>query len=246
MTRSRALDGNVPNPLAATYYVQRASAGLMITEGTQVSPQGVGYIRTPGIHSPEQVAGWKQHHRRRASRRRHDLRAALARRPRLASGFPRRRAAGRALGAAGRRRSLHQQRQGQDPDAARARDQRDPGIVEQFRKGAENAKAAGFDGVELHGANGYLLDQFLRDGSNHRTDAYGGSLDQARAVAARSRRGGRRCLRRQPRRLQALALLPGLLDVRFQSGRDLLAYREGARQARARLSARRRKRSPGR
>src|SRR5688500_5388630 len=59
MTRSRAIEGNVPNPLATTYYVQRASAGLMITEGTQVSPQGVGYIRTPGIHSPEQVAGWK-------------------------------------------------------------------------------------------------------------------------------------------------------------------------------------------
>ena len=59
MTRSRALDGNVPNPLAATYYGQRASAGLLVTEGTQVSPQGVGYIRTPGIHSPEQVAGWR-------------------------------------------------------------------------------------------------------------------------------------------------------------------------------------------
>src|SRR5262249_7513619 len=60
MTRSRALDGGVPNPLAATYYVQRSSAGLIVTEGTQVSPQGVGYIRTPGIHTPEQVAGWKQ------------------------------------------------------------------------------------------------------------------------------------------------------------------------------------------
>ena len=60
MTRSRALDGNVPNPLAATYYVQRASAGLIMTEATQVSPQGVGYIRTPGIHSPEQVAGWRK------------------------------------------------------------------------------------------------------------------------------------------------------------------------------------------
>jgi N-ethylmaleimide reductase len=59
MTRSRALDGNVPNPLAATYYVQRASAGLIVTEATQISPQGVGYIRTPGMHSPEQVAGWK-------------------------------------------------------------------------------------------------------------------------------------------------------------------------------------------
>src|ERR1700730_19357210 len=60
MTRSRALDGNVPNPIARTYYVQRASAGLMLTEATQVSPQGVGYIRTPGLHSPEQVAGWKE------------------------------------------------------------------------------------------------------------------------------------------------------------------------------------------
>ena len=85
MTRSRALDGNVPNPLAATYYAQRAAAGLIITEATQVSPQGVGYIRTPGIHSAEQVAGWRAGDGRSASRRRQDLRAALACRPDLAS-----------------------------------------------------------------------------------------------------------------------------------------------------------------
>src|SRR5271155_1992948 len=60
MTRSRALEGNVPNPIAATYYAQRASAGLLVTEATQVSPQGIGYIRTPGIHSPAQVAGWRK------------------------------------------------------------------------------------------------------------------------------------------------------------------------------------------
>ena len=92
MTRSRALDGNVPNPLAATYYAQRASAGLIITEATQVSPQGVGYIRTPGIHSAEQVAGWKQVTDAVHRGGRHDLRAALACRARVASGLPRRRA----------------------------------------------------------------------------------------------------------------------------------------------------------
>ena len=107
MTRSRAIDGNVPNPLAATYYAQRASAGLLITEATQVSPQGIGYIRTPGMHSPAQVAGWRQGHRRRPQGRRPDLRAALARRARLASGLSQRQIAGRPVGAPGRRRSLH-------------------------------------------------------------------------------------------------------------------------------------------
>jgi N-ethylmaleimide reductase len=176
MTRSRALDGNVPNPLAATYYVQRASAGLMITEGTQVSPQGVGYIRTPGIHSPEQVEGWKRvtdavhrvggtifaqlwHVGRVSHPDFHD--GAL---PVAPSALP---VDGEAFTSNGKVKI---------PTPRALETAEIPGIIMQFRKGAQNAKAAGFDGVEIHGANGYLLDQFLRDGSNHRTDAYGGSL----------------------------------------------------------------------
>jgi N-ethylmaleimide reductase len=176
MTRSRALEGNVTNPLAATYYVQRASAGLMITEGTQVSPQGVGYIRTPGIHSPEQVEGWKRVtdavHRVGGT-----IFAQLWHVGRVShpdfhgSELP---VAPSALPVEGE--AFTQNGKVKIPTPRALATSEIPGIVEQFRKSAQNAKAAGFDGVELHGANGYLLDQFLRDGANHRTDAYGGSL----------------------------------------------------------------------
>lgn len=176
MTRSRALDGNVPSSLAATYYAQRASAGLIVTEAAQVSPQGVGYIRTPGIHSAEQVAGWKTitdtvhraggkmfaqlwHVGRVSHPDFHD--GAL---PVAPSSLP---VEGEAFTTRGRTKLV-------TPRALETSEL--PGIVAQFRTAAENAKAAGFDGVELHGANGYLLDQFLRDGANRRTDAYGGSL----------------------------------------------------------------------
>jgi N-ethylmaleimide reductase len=176
MTRSRAVEGNVPNPLAATYYAQRASAGLIVTEASQVSPQGVGYIQTPGIYSAEQVAGWKTitkavhqaggiifaqlwHVGRISHPDFHD--GAL---PVAPSALP---VDGEAFTTRGKTKLV-------TPRALETDEI--PGIVAQFRKGAENAKAAGFDGVEIHGANGYLLDQFLRDGSNHRTDAYGGSL----------------------------------------------------------------------
>jgi N-ethylmaleimide reductase len=177
MTRGRAVDGNVPNSLAAAYYAQRASAGLIITEATQVSPQGVGYIRTPGIHSAEQVAGWKTitdavhraggkifsqlwHVGRVSHPDFHD--GAL---PVAPSALP---VEGEAYTPRGPAKLV-------TPRALETNEI--PGIVAQFRKAAENAKAAGFDGVELHGANGYLLDQFLRDGSNRRTDAYGGSVE---------------------------------------------------------------------
>ena len=176
MTRSRALEGNVPNPLAATYYAQRAGAGLIITEATQVSPQGVGYIRTPGIHSHEQVTGWLQvteavhraggkifaqlwHVGRVSHPDFHD--GALPVAPSAIA------ADGEVFTTRGRTRMV----------TPRALDLDElPRIVAQFKKGAENARAAGFDGVELHGANGYLLDQFLRDGTNRRTDAYGGDI----------------------------------------------------------------------
>jgi N-ethylmaleimide reductase len=177
MTRSRAVAGNVPNPLAATYYAQRASASLIVTEATQVSPQGVGYIRTPGIHSAEQVAGWKAvtdavhraggkifaqlwHVGRVSHPDFHD--GAL---PVAPSALP---VDGEAFTTRGRTKLV-------TPRALETSEI--SGIVAQFRQGAENAKAAGFDGVELHGANGYLLDQFLRNGSNQRTDAYGGTLE---------------------------------------------------------------------
>jgi N-ethylmaleimide reductase len=176
MTRSRAVEGNVPNPLAGTYYAQRATAGLIVSEGTQVSQQGVGYIRTPGIHSPEQVAGWRQvteavhraggkifaqlwHVGRISHPDFHEGELPVAPSAIAADGevFTHR---GRTKMVAPRALEIHEL----------------PGIVAQFKKGAENAKAAGFDGVELHGANGYLLDQFLRDGANRRSDLYGGSI----------------------------------------------------------------------
>jgi N-ethylmaleimide reductase len=176
MTRGRALEGNVPNPLAATYYAQRASAGLQITEASQVSPQGVGYIRTPGMHSQAQVAGWKKitdavhaaggkifaqlwHVGRVSHPAFHNGELPIA-----PSALP---VEGEAFTNNGRVKIV-------TPRALALNEL--PGVVAQFRAAAENAKTAGFDGVELHGANGYLLDQFLRDGSNHRTDAYGGSI----------------------------------------------------------------------
>jgi N-ethylmaleimide reductase len=177
MTRSRALAGNVPNPIAAVYYAQRASAGLIITEGTQVSPQGVGYIRTPGMHSPEQVAGWtvvtdavhkaggrifaQLWHVGRVSHP--DFHGGAL--PVAPSAIA---AIGDAFTPEGRK-ALDVPRALTPDDIAE--------VVEQFRRGAEHAKAAGFDGVELHGANGYLLDQFLRDGANRRNDRYGGSIE---------------------------------------------------------------------
>lgn len=176
MTRSRAVEGRVPNPLAAEYYAQRAGAGLIITEATQVSPQGIGYVRTPGIHSPEQVAGWKKitdavhkaggkiflqlwHVGRISHSDFHDGRPPVS---------------ASAIAAVGQTWTEQGQKDYSTPRALDASEL--PGIVEDFRKGAQNAKDAGFDGVEIHGANGYLLDQFTRDGSNQRTDNYGGSL----------------------------------------------------------------------
>lgn len=192
MTRSRALvDGNVPNPLAVTYYVQRASAGLLITEATQVSPQGVGYIRTPGMHSPEQVAGW-----RKVTDAVHEAGGVIYAQlwhvgrmshPDFHGGQPP--VAPSAIPVDGEVFTFNGRTRMVTPRALETKEI--PGIVEDFRRAAENARAAGFDGVELHGSNGYLLDQFLRDGSNRRTDAYGGSIENrarfplevARAVA---------------------------------------------------------------
>ena len=171
MTRSRALAGNVPNPLATTYYVQRAAAGLIITEGTQVSPQGVGYIRTPGIHSAEQVAGWRKMtdtvHQAGGKIFAQLWHVGRVSHPDFHGGaLP---VAPSALPVEGEVFTPQGKKKIGTPRALEAGEI--PGIVEQFRRGAENAKRAGFDGVELHGANGYLLDQFAKDGSNKRTAA---------------------------------------------------------------------------
>jgi N-ethylmaleimide reductase len=176
MTRSRAERDGVPGALAPLYYAQRASAGLIVTEATQVAPEGQGYILTPGIHSNAQVAGW-----RRVTTAVHA-------------------AGGRIflqLWHVGRVSHVSFQPGGAPPVSASAvtlegdawtYDGMQPhstpralatdeiaAVVAQFRRGAELAKEAGFDGVEIHGANGYLVDQFLRDGTNRRTDRYGGS-----------------------------------------------------------------------
>jgi N-ethylmaleimide reductase len=176
MTRSRALDGNVQNPLAATYYAQRATAGLIVTEATQVSPQGVGYIHTPGIHSAAQVTGWRQVteavHRAGGKIFAQLWHVGRVSHPDFHGGaLP---VAPSAIAADGEVFTPSGRTKMVTPRALELTEL--PGIVAQFRQGAENAKAAGFDGVELHGANGYLLDQFLRDGANRRTDAYGGSI----------------------------------------------------------------------
>ena len=178
LTRSRAVGGSrVPNALMAEYYVQRASAGLILSEATAVTPQGVGYADTPGIWSDEQVAGWKlvtdAVHKAGGRIFLQLWHVGRISDPYFLDGeLP---VAPSAIAASGHVSLLRPQRPFVTP---RALDTAEiPGIVAAYRKGAENAKAAGFDGVEVHGANGYLLDQFLRDKSNHRTDAYGGGIE---------------------------------------------------------------------
>ena len=182
LTRNRASPGQVPNELMREYYAQRADpatgAGLLITEATQVCPEGQGYLDTPGIHSAEQVAGWRR-----------ITDAVHARGGRIVV----------QLWHVGRISHVSLQRGGQAPVSSTARpagtktylaggfatcsppralaSDEIPGVVEQYRRAALNAMAAGFDGVEVHGANGYLIDQFLRDSINDRSDAYGGAID---------------------------------------------------------------------
>ena len=182
LTRNRASPGQVPNELMREYYAQRADpasgAGLIVTEATQVCPEGQGYLDTPGIHSAEQVAGWRR-----------ITDAVHARGGRIVV----------QLWHVGRISHVSLQRGGQAPVSSTARPagtktyiaggfatcsppralatEEIPGVVEQYRRAALNAMAAGFDGVEVHGANGYLIDQFLRDSINDRSDAYGGAIE---------------------------------------------------------------------
>lgn len=177
LTRRRAGESRVPNALMATYYAQRASAGLILSEATSVTPMGVGYADTPGIWSGEQVEGWKL-----VTRAVHDQGGRIflqlwhvgrISHPVFLGGeLP---VAPSAIAAEGHVALVRPKQPYPVPRALETSEI--PGIIEAYRRGAENAKAAGFDGVEIHGANGYLLDQFLQDISNQRTDAYGGSIE---------------------------------------------------------------------
>ena len=176
LTRNRALPGNIPGPMTETYYRQRASAGLIITEASPVCDEGHGYPRTPGIHSAEQVAGWRAvtdavH----AEGGRIFLQLWHVGRPRVktetAIETP---VAPSALKPAGQVWTGSGLQDYVTPRAL-ARDEL-PGIIAAYRQAALNAQDAGFDGVEVHGANGYLLDQFLRSSTNQRDDDYGGPI----------------------------------------------------------------------
>ena len=179
LTRMRAGPGGVPTPLNAQYYAQRASAGLNITEATAISVQGHGYPQMPGIHTAEQVAGWRLvtdavhakggrivlqivHHGRWSHSSYNPDRG----RPVAPS----------AIAPPGQAYTpTFEQRPYETPRALEIEEL--PTIVRDFRQAARNARQAGFDAVEIHGANGFLLDQFLQDGSNRRTDAYGGTIE---------------------------------------------------------------------
>jgi N-ethylmaleimide reductase len=178
LTRSRAGPGNVPNQLNALYYAQRASCGLIISEATQISPDGQGYISTPGIHSAEQIEGWR----------------CVTQAVHVAGGHivlqlwhvgrishPSFQPGGAAPVAPSAIRPKGQAftEKGFEPiPTPRALETAEiPAIVRQYAQAARNALAAGFDGVEVHAANGYLIDQFLRDQTNKRTDRYGGSIE---------------------------------------------------------------------
>jgi len=184
MTRNRAGPGNAPTAMNATYYAQRARAGLIVTEGTQISPQGVGYPGTPGIHSADHIAGWRlvtdAVHARGGRIFLQLWHVGRISHPTLQPGgaLP---VAPSAIRPEGKLWTDAGMLPYEMPRALETDEI--PGIVESFRTGAANARDAGFDGVEIHGANGYLLDQFLRDGTNRRNDRYGGGVEnRARLV----------------------------------------------------------------
>jgi len=177
LTRCRASEGRVPNALMAEYYTQRASAGLIISEATSVTPMGVGYPNTPGIWSDAQVEGWKpitdavhQAGGRIVLQLWHVGRISD---PIYLDGAQP--VAPSAIQPAGHVSLVRPEKPYDTPRALETAEIAD--IVAAYRLGAENAKKAGFDGVEVHGANGYLLDQFLQTSTNQRTDQYGGSLE---------------------------------------------------------------------
>ena len=178
MTRNRAT-GNIPNDLMVEYYAQRASAGLIITEGTSPSPNGLGYPRIPGIFSAEQVAGWKQItdavHAKGAKMFMQFMHCGrIGHALNLPAGA--RLLAPSAIAAAG---DIYTDAEGMKPNGMpQAMTEADiQTAIEEYAQAAKNAVAAGCDGIELHGANGYLLEQFIRPNSNQRTDRYGGTIE---------------------------------------------------------------------
>ncbi|MDH4869235.1 alkene reductase [Pseudomonas sp. BN515] len=177
LTRCRADEGRVPNALMAEYYTQRATAGLIISEATSVTPLGVGYPDTPGIWSDEQVKGWsnitKAVHANGGKIVLQLWHVGRISDPSYLDGEAP--VAPSAIAAKGHVSLLRPLRDYPVPRALETEEIAD--IVDAYRIGAENAQAAGFDGVEIHSANGYLLDQFLQDGTNKRTDQYGGSIE---------------------------------------------------------------------
>jgi 2,4-dienoyl-CoA reductase-like NADH-dependent reductase (Old Yellow Enzyme family) len=177
LTRCRASVGRVPNAMMRDYYVQRASAGLILSEATSVTAMGVGYPNTPGIWSPEQAAGWKQIttavHEAGGKMFLQLWHVGRVSDPSYLDGaLP---VAPSAIAPKGHVSLIRPHKSFVTPRAIEASEI--PGIIEAYRQGAVNALAAGFDGVEIHGANGYLLDQFLQDSTNKRTDDYGGPIE---------------------------------------------------------------------
>ncbi len=177
LTRLRGTPDHIPTPVMAEYYRQRASAGLIISEGTPISPQGVGYAQVPGLWSQQQVEAWKpitaavhEAGGRIFSQIWHVGRISD---PVFLNGE--RPVAPSPIAATGHVSLVRPTKEFETPRELSTGEVK--GVVEDFRQGAANAKAAGFDGVEMHGANGYLLDQFLQDGTNQRTDEYGGTLE---------------------------------------------------------------------
>lgn len=177
MTRCRSVKDNVPNALMVRYYAQRASAGLIITEATQISTKGIGYTYTPGIHTPEQVEGWRQVtkavHERGGRIFLQLWHVGRISHPSFHNGeLP---VAPSAIKPAGNVYTYEGMQEFVTPHALTIDEIKS--TVQDYVTGAKNAMEAGFDGVEIHGANGYLIDQFLRDGTNHREDLYGGSVE---------------------------------------------------------------------
>jgi N-ethylmaleimide reductase len=179
LTRSRAVAGEVPNELAITYYKQRAGAGLIVSEGTQIRPDGQGYVSTPGIYSPAQLEGWKK-----ITGAVHEAGGKIVAQIWHVGRISHTSLIGGAqpvapsaiiapttktFTAAGDYAPVSEPRALSLDEVKQA--------VDDYGTAAKNAIAAGFDGVEIHGANGYLIDQFLRDGTNTRTDEYGGSIE---------------------------------------------------------------------
>jgi len=177
LTRLRGTVDHIPTPIMVEYYRQRASAGLIITEGSPVDPMGVGYAQVPGIWSQQQVEAWRPITEAVHAEGGHIFmqiwHVGRISHPAFLDG--KQPVGPSAIAAKGHVSLLRPPVDFPQPRALELSEIQ--GVVEAFRKGSENAKAAGFDGVELHGANGYLLDQFLQSGSNQRTDEYGGSVE---------------------------------------------------------------------